>query len=438
MRFFALLFVLPVVIASAAAAQQEPPVLRAKSPSVDVQDGPRLRRGVWTVDPSVALDVFNAGRSDKPRTITFISDIDRLSFEVVPNQVYDFVVLLDNQHRCATRISTFVQPFSPIKPGAAPGPVAIPFSFDQARIMVSVNVNGSEPLDLLFDTGADATVISTKTLAKGVTARVDGTQSHQGFGGTSISQSASDNTIELAGIRWTHEPILWTDGPVIAGDGILGAHVFEDKVVEIDFDRRLLIVHDALPSNAATFTELPMQGLGRTFSIETSLAGARSSGTVPVFFDSGFAGALMVYHASDQAMGLRATLSRVGRSFTSGTGRGGINCDVLVLPELSIAGRTFKDLPIHVEDPGTNAPSGYEGGVLGMDVIKRFNLILDYPRDRAYFSPNTLMGSPYSITVPPPPVGAIVALAALPVGMAFGAVWYRARRARLRGVAAAA
>lgn len=404
------------------------PVLRANSTTVDVQDGPRLFKAIWNIDSSLPLDTYNAARSDKPKTITFISDIDRLSFDVEPNKTYDFIVLLNGKTRCPTRISTMVQPFKRTDPASASQPIEIPFTLDRGIMMIKIRVNGSEPIDVLFDTGADATLIHSSAVEKGVSVKLDGTQGHTGFGGGTVSQSASTNTIELPGIRWDNEPIIWGEHQSFGGNGILGSHVFEDKIVEVDFDRQLLRIHQTLPANAATFTRLPMYGAGRTFAIDTTLAGGRQSGTGKAFFDTGFPGALLAYAELDRSLGLRGNLSRIGRSRTSGTGRGAVDCDILVLPSLAVAGTELRKLPIHVEDPAAGPGSGYSGAVVGMDVIKRFNLILDYPRDTLYLAPNTLAASPYSIVVPGPPVAAIAAISIASLGILIvGGLWLRGR-----------
>ena len=120
-------------------------VLRADSASVDVQDGERLRKGIWTIDPGLELDTFNAARTSKSKTVTFISDVDRLSFEVQPNKTYDFVILYQGKQRCKTRLSTMVQPFHRIDAGdVSPHPETIPFTFDRGVIMVKARVNGSQ------------------------------------------------------------------------------------------------------------------------------------------------------------------------------------------------------------------------------------------------------------------------------------------------------
>jgi predicted aspartyl protease len=401
--------------------QKSLPVLRANSKTIDVQDGDRLRKGIWVADPSVEVDVFCAGRSDKKRTVTFISDIDRLAFEVEPDKMYDFVIVLNDKERCTTRLSTFVRPFKQVDGGE--GPVEIPFVMDGGRMIVKASVNGSKELDLIFDTGADTTLIHSSSAVKGVKVDVDGEQSHTGFGGTATSCVAFENTIEVAsvkgGIRWEHEPVLWSAGESFGVDGLIGSHVFEDKVVEFDFDRSVLVIHDSLPEKASGFASTAMRGAGRTFAIEMTLAGGEKRGEGWAFFDTGFVPSLMVSRGLDEKLGLRGELRKIGKSRSSGTGKATVESDVLVLPELVIGGTVLTDVPVHVETAGSEQGANHSEAVVGLDVIKRFNMLLDYPKDRLYLHPNSLAGSAYSMKVPSPPWMWIVGA---PVGAVMGGV----------------
>jgi hypothetical protein len=428
-RFAALLAIM--LSALPAAAEDSLPVLRATSNRINVQDGERLWKGVWTVDPTIALDVYNASRSNRPKKIAFISDIDRLSFDVEPNRTYDFVVLLNAKERAPTRISTMVQPFGKTKGASVGDPPTIPFEFENGRIMVKASINGSAPLNLLFDTGADAIMIHASTLEKGAQIKIDGSMPNSGLGGTVNRKTASSNTLELAGLRWENEPMIFSEQPPLAGDGILGTHIFEDKAVEIDFDRRIIVIHESVPDEVVGYTKVPMFGSGRLFSIDTTLVGGRTNGNARAFFDTGFPGVLMAYPDVDKSLGLRGELSRIGRKTTSGTGPNTIQSDTLLLPELSIAGMTLRGAPIDVEAPTPVAISGHVGAVIGIAAISRFNLIIDYPRDRLFMAPNSTFQASFGVPLGGPPWPIIVGIGALAMGLTL-AGGYALRRRRHR------
>jgi hypothetical protein len=198
------------------AAHQDPPVLRASSRTIDVQDGHALWKGIWSVDPTLALDTYDAHRTAGPKTITFRSDLDSLSFEVEPGKTYDFVIALDGK-RCPTRIPTARQAFRRATPARRPD--RIPFPLVNGRIHVEARVNGSEPLDLLFDTGADNLVLHPSALAKDAQLRFDGTMENAGLGGTATRATSCDNRLEGRPAELPLDPRTRTRGRATGAPG---------------------------------------------------------------------------------------------------------------------------------------------------------------------------------------------------------------------------
>ena len=64
------------------------------------------------------------------------------------------------------------------------------------------------------------------------------------------------------------------------------------------------------------------------------------------------------------------------------------------MPELVLAGFALHDVPIHVELPSSTNPAP-PGGVVCMEVLRRFDALLDYPNGQAYFRPNAYFAEPF-------------------------------------------
>ena len=71
------------------------PVIKASSTIVDIQDGHNLRKGHWTIDPTLKLDIYDPQRSRRAKTVTFRTDIDSISFDVESGHDDDFVILTE-------------------------------------------------------------------------------------------------------------------------------------------------------------------------------------------------------------------------------------------------------------------------------------------------------------------------------------------------------
>ena len=402
------------------------PVLRANARAIDVQDGTRLHKGGWIVSPEAELDVYEADRTVGPKTITFISDIDRLAFDVVPGQQYDFVILLDGGTRCPTRISTLQQ--APVRLSASAGPDVIPFSLDRGRIMVQARINGSEPVDLLVDTGANATLVAPSAIDRGVAVKVSGTAHNFGLGGAVEMATSAGNTIEVAGLRWQHEPLLLHDRASNAGDGVMGIHMFEGKVVEFDYDRSVLVIHDSMPESLDGFVRVELGKAGALPTIPVTFHTGVATVTGSVIIDTGATAALFARRDFAEPLGLYGAMQKIGKGRQTGIGRGSLESDLVLLPAMTIGGIDMKDVPIYLETANHETTAG-EGAVLGMDVLSRFTMVLDMTNNVAYLKPNASIGDPFARRSTGVPIEVLVGIGAV-VLVSLTAVVVWARRVR--------
>jgi hypothetical membrane protein len=93
--------------------QSHIPTINATSASVDIRVGKDyFSKGGWILDPHKKPDVFSIG-SQWPyhfKKVTFITDVDSISFDVQPGRNYDFIILLNQQTPCHIQIATLANP----------------------------------------------------------------------------------------------------------------------------------------------------------------------------------------------------------------------------------------------------------------------------------------------------------------------------------------
>lgn len=387
-----LLLALLAVVPATSRAQV--PVLAANSATVDIRDGDLLLEGGWVCDPTNALDIYSARASRQPKRVTFTSDIDSIAFDVLPGRTYDFVILLGGRDACRARISTMRQGFTRSAATGGGGATEIPIAIRHGKLHLQGSINGSKPLDLIFDTGADIHVLYPSAFRKGADLSFDGSSDNVGTGGSTRRQTSSANRLEIAGLRWEHEPVLHIERQADRADGIIGYPAFEHCVVEFDFERMVMVVHDSLPAAAASFTRTPMPYSGSLTAVEAVLAGGAKPMRGLFLLDTGGSGSMNMYQEFAAAHGLPGTLRRLGSSTSRGVGGSAVRNMVVVLPELRLAGFALRDVPIHI---GASAGGhvSVAGGTLNMDVLRRFDAMLDYPNRQAYFRPNGQFEAPF-------------------------------------------
>jgi len=90
------IFLAVLFISSTAFGQTDSPnlskmkTIRANSDKVDIRDGNVLNESAWTIAPAVKPDIFTT----QSTRVTFITDLDSITFNIEPNRTYDFVILL--------------------------------------------------------------------------------------------------------------------------------------------------------------------------------------------------------------------------------------------------------------------------------------------------------------------------------------------------------
>ena len=81
--------------------------------------------------------------------------------------------------------------------------------------------------------------------AKNASVRIDGKTGNAGTGGTATRDSSNDNRVALGRLSWDHESVLLIEKQADWSDGIVGHNLFDDKVIEFNFD--------AVPERAAAW-----------------------------------------------------------------------------------------------------------------------------------------------------------------------------------------
>lgn len=75
-------------------------IINANSISVDIKVGDHLIKNAWTIVPEANPDIYTTSA----KKITFYTDIDSISFDVKPNEQYNFVILLNGKDSANTQI----------------------------------------------------------------------------------------------------------------------------------------------------------------------------------------------------------------------------------------------------------------------------------------------------------------------------------------------
>lgn len=386
-------------------AQERLPVLKTNSDIVNIQDGNVLYLGGWRVSSETRWDEYFTGDVEDKKIIKFFSATDTLVFIVEPNKKYDFIVLLNNK-KAYTRINTDatkepsnarinVLQYRKKRKNNSYGKDTIPFRIgDDNRIHMTGTINGSDSLDLLFDTGANGFAITSSLIGNRVTMTLDGKTLNKGSDGVSIKKTSSNNTFEINNLIWNNARFTSIDYKKPRFDGVIGWPAFGGKIVEIDYEKKIMILHQSLEKIPVGYAQVQTAMIQEIPYIraEMTINNKKSYGWFE--FDTGGARSFYLSKHYVTKNKLDYThLDWLGTSHTSGSKGVGYKRNIYRLPKLKFGEFETYQLPIAIAEED---PKGvFFNDILGNDLLKRFNAIIDFEKYEIYLKPNALLHSKY-------------------------------------------
>lgn len=295
---------------------------------------------------------------------------------------------------------------SPSRPAASATEVAIPIELVNRHIVLKVQVNNSRPLSFVLDTGDQFAIINLDR-AKELGLKLEG-QVRMGGAGSKLSTGAfvRESSFTIPGFPGFSQPVtlalpIGNLAPRFGQDfdGIIGSQFIKEFVLEIDYQARVIKLH-----NKSSFT---YSGPGESIPIEldphghpimdaevTPLGGVPVNGKFVLDLGSGLALALYSpFVAEHRLLGPHLkTIKAVG-----GAGAGGaVTGQIGRVSELKFG--KFK-----ISSPITFFSEDKEGafaspallGNIGARIMSRFRVLLDYDHSRIILEPTATFAEPF-------------------------------------------
>jgi len=302
-------------------------------------------------------------------------------------------------------IGTGARHSSQTSTAASNPPVTIPFDLITRHIMLKVRINNSRPLSFVFDTGDKVCVVDTE-VAKELGLKMEGQLRIGGAGADTLPASfIKEATWSLAGLDGFTQPVALTFplGRMAARfgqdfDGIIGSDFIKNFVVEVDYQNRVLKLHDkdkftyAGPGESIP-VQLNSQGHPILEGEMTPLNGEPIKGKFVL--DLGSAGSLVVMSpiVTEHKLlgnGLK-TIKVIGAGGAGGQTNGQMGrVASLQLGKFKIA----SPLAMFSEDKGGAMANHELIANIGQQIAGKFKVFLDYSHNRIIFEPNSTFADP--------------------------------------------
>jgi hypothetical protein len=283
--------------------------------------------------------------------------------------------LLNGKDSCYTSIQgPAVKDFSRIKLGIHD---TIPFIInEQNTLYVKAVLNGIDTLNLNFDTGTTELVLTTDALKSKIRPDVKlyNTPYELKIGNRSYTTKIYDAE------RTGHET-----------DGRFGWDLFDGMVVELNYDKNLMIVHSKMPRKSKRddrYTKLGMKYFNQIFLIEAAIAQSGAVNTDWFLFDTGYQRTAMLDNDLLKQNRFPAEKMEVIKKVIM-HGAGGNEVPVITanLETLKLGKYNLSNVPAQIL---TNSKPVRDTNIhiLGNEVLKRFNIFLDFQENVVYLKSN--------------------------------------------------
>jgi len=291
---------------------------------------------------------------------------------------------------------TFLQPDAP----------PIPFNFESNHIIFNVQLNGRDPIGFILDTGADENVINTSRLAD-FGLKTYGKTIATGGGGSAEYDYATGATFKLPGVEVRNQHVAVIDQTGLEHalgmplGGLLGYDFLSRFVIEIDYQKKLLTLHDPKAWRYSGSGDVVPVAFDDGIPFVDGVISVASKSDIPAYFvlDFGAADTMTLtspFVKENDLLKLAQTNANVNRPaglenqfFSQNNVRGHID-------RLAVGKLTAQSIPVNlsVNTKGAYASRNFSG-TIGESIFRRYHVFLDYPRNRIIFEPTAEAQLPF-------------------------------------------
>jgi hypothetical protein len=273
----------------------------------------------------------------------------------------------------------------------------IPFELTtHNNISIRAILNQKDTVQLMFHTGAtymtlteDATK-KLKSIAFDKT--IDGIKS---WGGRTDGARVSEhNSLAIADLTWDNLSITENKFSGASTDGKFGLDLLENKVIDIDYDKKIITVSDKLPNRLKGYEKHKLTYKNGLMIVEATCNVSKDSVLTNSFFlHSGYAGSILIDDKFAKDHKLNERLKITGEKELKDSYGNVLKTKKAILPIFKLGNHTLRDVPVSffISDLGIQKIS-----TVGGDVLRRFNWIIDAKREFIYLKPNWNFGLVYS------------------------------------------
>lgn len=261
-------------------------------------------------------------------------------------------------------------------------------------VLVQASFNKIQhPFNFILDTGSGGISLDSATTAEFNISHIPSGRTINGIAGVREVDYSQNNTLSFPGLTVDSLDFYINDYDILTSvygekiDGIIGYSFFSRYIVRLNYDSLVLDVYEPGKVNYPKggtllhplFTALPIQPLTIKDAREVQANFYIDTGAGLCF--------LMSKQFQDDSLLLKKRRRPISIQVQ---GLGGKKEMLLtIIKEVQIGPYRFRKVPTNILDDEFNATSyPFLGGLIGNDILRRFNVVLNYPRREIHLIPN--------------------------------------------------
>lgn len=257
-----------------------------------------------------------------------------------------------------------------------------------------------DSLNFILDTGSGGISLDSATTAVLNIPNKPSDRTIRGIAGMRTVNFAYNHTLKLPGLSVDSLNFHINDYELLSGvyglriDGIIGFSFLRRYIVRIDYDKQILSVYKP------GLYKYPKSGyLMRPhiagLPIQTAMLREARRYPTRFYLDTGAGLCLLLSDEYCNDSTLFSSKKKRFKTVTEGLG-GKKDMEMTVLKEFKLGPYKFKKVPTYIFDDEFNVTSyPYLGGLIGNDLLRRFNVVLNYPRSEIHLIPNNHYHEPF-------------------------------------------
>jgi len=296
------------------------------------------------------------------------------------------------------------QPVIAQESSAPEAKLAAAFSFRQLNggvVVVKARLDDfSDTLQFILDTGSGGISLDSGTAHRYKLPLEDSRLSVKGIGGTKPLRFYKAGTLHFPGLEVSALDFHINDYELLSEvygfhvDGIIGFSFLRRYIVSVDYDQNKIYVYEPGPfsypkKGCFLKTSIPSIPVTTQAVMDSRRVDAR------LFFDIGAGLCLLFSEQFERDSLLLEAPKKIVRTQVEGIA-GKITMRFTTLRRLRIENFRFRQVPLHLYEDDVNVlnyPSVV--GLIGNDLLRRFNQVINYPAQTIHLTPNTHFTEPF-------------------------------------------